>query len=327
MESMTQKHQRQMALNAALMRLVRLIGEGRYTFKALKDAISDQRPVSDRTLFRYLHDLHEIGYPIECDTKTFVYSFPSGFTPATMNLPTEATNALATLVRLAETVGPDVVSEIRDVLSTHLPQLDVGALPIAVQIDHVALDEAGRHVFALLRRAERQRQVVKFAYRDRNNHRSKRTVEPYGFIVSNGRMFLIARDRDKSATRTFAIDGISDATMQSSTFVKRTDFDVARYGANSVSGLYDGESIDAHLRFASNVAPFARRSRLAKGGRASDHPDGGLDLYVKAADRDELIRWILSFGGDAELVKPSDLRSELAERAASISSRHQEIPI
>ena len=41
------------------------------------------------------------------------------------------------------------------------------------------------------------------------------------------------------------------------------------------------------------------------------HRDGGLDLEFTATSRPEVISWVLSFGRDAELLEPVELRKEL----------------
>ena len=46
--------------------------------------------------------------------------------------------------------------------------------------------------------------------------------------------------------------------------------------------------------------------------------DGRLKMTVKVADNEELVGWILSFGGDARVIEPESLRQKARERAKAI---------
>ena len=46
--------------------------------------------------------------------------------------------------------------------------------------------------------------------------------------------------------------------------------------------------------------------------------DGRLKMTVKVADNEELVGWILSFGGDTRVIEPESLRQKARERAKAI---------
>lgn len=55
----------------------------------------------------------------------------------------------------------------------------------------------------------------------------------------------------------------------------------------------------------------------------TDLPDGGLDLEFTSTSRPEVVSWILSFGADARLVAPFDLRDDLQSVLASARELYQ----
>jgi predicted DNA-binding transcriptional regulator YafY len=210
-------------------------------------------------------------------------------------------------------------------LELFVPQLTQAQLPIAVQAEGVFLTDEMRAQYELFARAEQLRQVVEFTYRDcKGVVTDRRQAEPYGFLVSQGQMFVLARDRRKHAMRTFALEHMSNVRVLPSTFVKPADFDIAEYGRNSPSGLFDGPPFEARIRFSARVAAYAKRTRL---GRSARHIEELLTtdvvLTLDVADAGELLRWVLSFGRDAELLAPADLRATLADSAAAIAAIHR----
>jgi predicted DNA-binding transcriptional regulator YafY len=51
-------------------------------------------------------------------------------------------------------------------------------------------------------------------------------------------------------------------------------------------------------------------------------PDGRLRYRVKTGSKDEVLAWVKSFGGDAELVAPKDWRSDVRRQARVLLARH-----
>jgi predicted DNA-binding transcriptional regulator YafY len=78
-------------------------------------------------------------------------------------------------------------------------------------------------------------------------------------------------------------------------------------------GLLGYEAFPVRIRFCETFAPFIRERFWSEGQEIIDLEDGEIELRFMAADRDELIGWILSFGNGAELLEPADVRQTLFE--------------
>lgn len=52
-------------------------------------------------------------------------------------------------------------------------------------------------------------EIVRFSYTDYHERVSECCVEPYQIVNSGGRWYLVARDRDRAAWRTFRLDRIA----------------------------------------------------------------------------------------------------------------------
>ena len=57
-------------------------------------------------------------------------------------------------------------------------------------------------------------------------------------------------------------------------------------------------------------------------GSVTQEPEGTLLFRWDFADGDELLRWLLTFGDQAELLEPADLRRELGALAKKISEKY-----
>ena len=82
------------------------------------------------------------------------------------------------------------------------------------------MDAAVERVFEQLQGAERDRRRVQFGYTDKNGARTQRRVDPYGFIVSNGRVYLVGYDHTRTDMRVFAVDNVLDVVVTPQTFEK-----------------------------------------------------------------------------------------------------------
>lgn len=72
--------------------------------------------------------------------------------------------------------------------------------------DLPAVDPA---VLTELATACRRSEIVRFSYTDYHERVSECCVEPYQIVNSGGRWYLVARDRDRAAWRTFRLDRIA----------------------------------------------------------------------------------------------------------------------
>lgn len=62
----------------------------------------------------------------------------------------------------------------------------------------------------------------------------------------------------------------------------------------------------------------------SEGQRMERTPDGSLILSLKASSRAEIVSWVLSFGTNAELLEPADLREELRNISRNLSKCYGE---
>jgi predicted DNA-binding transcriptional regulator YafY len=314
-----------------LVRLLNAIDEGNHSFEGLKDRIAEggHRP-STRSLRRYLAILSEAGFPWHFERTANAYRFAGGYSLKRLDLSNGELFGLVALRSLGASIGGTIGSSIDEVTERLVGTAGRSAKarverpsPVAFRLAEIALDEAGERAFALLSSAERSSRSVQFAYRDKEGNRSIRTADPYGFVVNGGRIYCIAFDHARKDKRTFAIDSMSDLTVLARTFAKPGDFNVEEYAAGSISGvLTSGASTEVAVRFDARVAKAAEAARIVADREVVHAGDGSVEIRYRVCDVDELVRWVLGWGAQAEILRPASARERIAALARDIAAKY-----
>jgi len=192
-----------------------------------------------------------------------------------------------------------------------------------IRLDEVALDPLVERVFDLLQTAERARRRVRFAYVDKRGAESDRQVDPYGFIVSSGRIYLVGYDHGRTDMRVFAVDNITKPSVLPATYEKPADFNLDAFGANSVSGVIQTESLEpVTVAFSAIVAKAAAASNVARERAIVRRDDGSVEITYRVGDPLEIVRWSMGWGAEAEVIAPPSARDAAREIALRLASRY-----
>lgn len=314
-----------------LVRLLNAIDQGRHSFEDLKDRISEagRRP-STRTLRRYLAILTDAGFPLYFDRAANVYRFAGGYSLKRLDLSSGELFGLVALRSLGTSIGGTIGTSIDEVAEKLIGSAGAGARaridagsPVAFQLSEIQLDRKGERAFARLSAAERNGRSVRFTYSDKEGRRSKRTIDPYGFIINAGRVYCVAYDHSRRDKRTFAVDNISEPVVLARTFVRPAGFNVESYSAASISGvLHSDETSEVRVRFAPRVAKAAIAARVVAERKVTRRRDGSTEITYRVADVDELVRWVLGWGAQAEIVAPRSARTRAGDLAREIAAKY-----
>ncbi|HEV3480565.1 MAG TPA: WYL domain-containing protein [Gaiellaceae bacterium] len=177
---------------------------------------------------------------------------------------------------------------------------------------------------AKLESAISKQRTVRFLYRSMGRDEEReRTLDPYALLLDGGRWYVIGRDHDRDAIRTFRVSRIRGdirlATRRERDFRLPPDFDVEAYRgrANWQIGDIRGE---ARMEVAGDTAWWVERVY----GRAGRLEDGV--FVTEYADLGSLARWILRQDGRAVPQSPPDLRRIVKSALASVRERHEGPP-
>ncbi len=111
--------------------------------------------------------------------------------------------------------------------------------------------------------------------------------------------------------------------MTDETFATDPAIDVKRYEAEAFGVVWE-RPMTIVVRFRADQAPYVREREWHPTQRLRDLADGRVELTLRAGGTFEILRWVLSWGDAAEVVRPAALRRKIASmlrRAATIYRR------
>ncbi|MCL6621212.1 MAG: WYL domain-containing protein [Syntrophobacterales bacterium] len=87
-------------------------------------------------------------------------------------------------------------------------------------------------------------------------------------------------------------------------------------------GLMQGDPFRVRLKVSPAVAAYVRERCWSDDQSLTPQPDGGLLVEFTATSRPEVVSWVLSFGPEAELLAPADLRAEVADLTRRMAAKY-----
>lgn len=174
-------------------------------------------------------------------------------------------------------------------------------------------------ILETLSKAATARKQVEIQYRKPGQKQvEQRIIDPYHLANINGEWFLFAYDHLRSDIRTFVPARIQAIHQTGRTFEKSSSFSLEQrlrgsFGVHSGTGQYD-----VVIRFNGRVADYIREKKWHDSQKLRELKDGGIELSLKLTGLSEVERWVLSWGGDASVVKPIELANSVKEAAKRI---------
>lgn len=178
--------------------------------------------------------------------------------------------------------------------------------------------------FDILARATARREQLEIAYRKPGRDQADvRVVDPYHLANVNGEWYLFAFDHLRGALRTFVPARIRSVKPTGQTFTRPAGFSVDKRLRDSF-GIHSAEgSFAVVVRFAPEVADFIREKRWHPSQQLRDLRGGGVELHLNLSSLGEIQRWILGWGGGAEVVRPPELVKSVRDAARAILQKRR----
>lgn len=186
-----------------------------------------------------------------------------------------------------------------------------------IALEAQAADRRSRRILTVLFRAARERRLCRVRYLSSGARRpSDRTLAPYSMVHSRGRWYALSRERASGEMRLFRADRILEAGLLEEGFEVPDDFDEGEHVTDgSPYDPADG-AVEATVRYSARVAPWIREQ-----WDVVDGEDGGVEVTHSVSDPAWLVRHVLQYGPDAEVLDPPALRRRVAGSARDVAGR------
>ena len=292
--------------------------------------------VSRRTIANDVEYLRQIGVPLEFDQrrKTYYLTEPFGNLPLVALQRSELAAFLVArfaLEAMGDTATANVLRGVVDRLAEHLPstvRVAPEELRRSVRFSNGPRPPAPTgHLQQLQQAIEAQRVVRIQYYVASRDEESDRHVEPYALLAYSGAWYLIAWCRVRKGMRDFRVDRIAHLEPTRETFARRADFDLDAYLGPAFSVFHGEAEHTVRLRFSPFMARWIREGVWHESQILVDLPDGSLELQMTVRGFIDVVSWVLSFGGECEVLQPPVLRERVAREANRLIQLYADVDV
>ncbi|MFK4085150.1 helix-turn-helix transcriptional regulator [Kribbella sp. NPDC020789] len=175
--------------------------------------------ITPRTVRRDVTRLRSLGYPIDAEAGIGGgYRLGPGGRLPPLLLEDEEAVAVAVGLRAAssskvvgvEEAAVSALTKLQQVLPTRLRHQVAAISAQITQLPQGELPTIDGELLTTLAAACRDTEGLRFAYRTHDGTDTHRSVEPLRIVHTGRRWYLVARDRDRNAWRTFRVDRITN---------------------------------------------------------------------------------------------------------------------
>ena len=288
--------------------------------------LADRLEVSPRTVRRDVERLRNLGYPIESMSgPAGGYRMRAGTAMPPLLLDDDEAIAIAVGLRTAagaavagiEETSVRALVKLEQVLPNHLRRRVQALGAVTTASFPGSAPTVDPQDLTIVASACRDRECLRFAYRDREGAESRRLVEPLAPVNIGRRWYLVAWDRGREDWRTFRLDRIERPAGAGGRCEERSlpgGAEPAEWVERNLSSA--PQRYDARVTVRCPAAELSGHPWL--GGSVESIDGASCELRVSEDDLDWLAMKIAMIGGDFEVHDPPELIERLGEIAARI---------
>jgi len=162
-------------------------------------------------------------------------------------------------------------------------------------------------VIGLVQRAIHDYRKLEMVYAGEGDHEgTARVIQPHDLVSWEGRSYVIAWCEHREGWRNFRADRVIEACLATDTFEEREDFVPMDDPASVFSAPDDGVD-EVRVRF----SPLIARWLLERYPEAVQSDDGAAVVTYQCADIGWIVRYVLQYGPEAEVIEPEVYRGAM----------------
>jgi predicted DNA-binding transcriptional regulator YafY len=275
--------------------------------------LAERLEVDLRTVQRYIVRLKDLNIPIESSRGVGgAYRLKPGFRLPPLLLTNEEAFALSLGLRALRQIGLSAFAPATEGTLAKLQRVMPSALHESIRtVEDVVAIEPGPWVVStpvecLIKAASaiRTARRIRFAYQSHNGAASRRQIEPYAVLHTDGRWYLIGYCLSRRALRTFRLDRVTDVDICRATFHRPTDFDARRYMQERMPFVQSDFQIDVWI----DMPPDEAERTFAPWRIAMEPQKGGIRLRCGRDRLEMFAALLLSTGKRIVVHSPPELR-------------------
>jgi predicted DNA-binding transcriptional regulator YafY len=294
------------------------------TYADLMEALEPDDSAALRTIQRDLEALQYAGFQLRSEQEgKQVRWFLSA--RASMPLPLEAGELVALYsaslsARLGQLPGSDGLQSFCGKLFAGLNEpmrrfLDnVQSAILVLGPRHATVPLRPGDIDRRLAEAITSRKTVEILYQAVGKRRTRRLIDPHALLTAPPNLYVWAWCHERSGMRTFNLQRIWGLRVTETSFTAR-----GVSAAEAFEGsfeIWQGKPQAVRIRFTGAAAVLASERQWHRSQRVV-WGDGSVELAMNVFPGADLLRWILGFGAEAEVLQPLSLRHAAAEHVST----------
>ncbi len=317
------KTERQLAITLELQRNNKMLRA---------EDLAAQFETSVRTIYRDMQALSEVGVPI-FGAPGQGYALMDGYflPPVTFTAEEAVTLLLGTdfISQRLDNKYSDVVEQVQRKIEAVLPEgvrEESTRIRETMRVIHAGepqIDNKVKSYLSQVRQAILERRKIRMAYLKKiadsdGTRKSLREVDPYGLTLVQGNWTLIGRCETRKDIRHFRLSRMTELVVLESHYVMPPEFHLSNYRPHNKRN--QRITVRANVEIADKIAEtghFYIEAVEKKG-------DSLLVTYL-VHDPEELVPYILGWGGYVEVIEPQSLCERIQEEANRILNRYRTI--
>jgi len=281
-------------------------------------SLAKEHQVSVKTIQRDIDCMRNMGAAIEFDRQRngYYYTDTTYYLPA---LPITEREALLFVINdriLSQYQQAPYYAELKKAIEKILQflpdELDLEHKGDFISFQSQPQTAVQQQKFDLLQQAIcEERQINMKYYAQHRNEVTQRTVDPYLIHCHQGNWYLIAHCHTRNEIRIFALSRMLAIELTDDYFDKPLNFSIEDFLKDSFNIIRGGETYHVVLKFSPYQARWIRERQWHRSQKLTELDDGGLMLEMDVQGLDEVKRWVMQYGGEAEVAEPEVLRKDV----------------
>ena len=158
---------------------------------------------------------------------------------------------------------------------------------------------------------------------DNNPSGQSEAVHPYALLYRPPDWFLVGYSPLKGSFEGYRLSSASRVSLSNQSFQKREDFNLDEF-LGSRWGIKGGEETVVKVRFTGEAARLICSTGHHPREKVTQVSENEVVYTLTVQGTEEICKWILSFGAEAEVLAPFSLREEIKQKINGLSELYHQ---
>ncbi|OAA84893.1 helix-turn-helix transcriptional regulator [Clostridium ljungdahlii] len=153
------------------------------------------------------------------------------------------------------------------------------------------------------------------------NNLTMRKIDPYDLIFKEGDWYIIGYCHMKGDIRSFKLNRVKNLKISKDIYMRPHTFSLKEY-LDKNWGIFMGDKIKVVIKFSEKEAAFIKDTTWHIHQHIDQLKGGKILFTIYLNELEDIKKWILSFGKNAEVIEPIELRKNIKKELEELYKRY-----